>query len=216
MDANKLDTTNKITVLLQQQQIAVTQMDSIKSEEMSWLKVFLIFYGAVVAWSVSRWFLVPGATQYSKDEADAELFIIYAVLIFSYFATAIFTFLFSQTRKSYYGVRKRLDTIQQMLLLTNDEVYGDGRIFDAVETIDNIIDKETWHRITKPNSSFLTRMVYLFGANTAVLIICYLSILKIGKEQSIWFLVCFLLVNSFIFISARHFDYHHFVKKSNN
>lgn len=214
MSPRDLETPHKVDILLQQQQIAVKQMEAIKNEEMSWLKVFLLFYGATVAWSVSRWFLTPGSTPFTPKEANSELIIIFAVLLFSFVATAIFTFLFTQTRKSYYGVRGRLDTIQKMLCLTEENTFGEGRVFDAKQSIVNIKDKQTWNDITKPNSSFLTRMVYLFGANIAVLIIMYLSMIKIGKDQSLWLLAFCVAANATIFLVARFFDYHHFVKKA--
>ena len=211
----ELSKEDKLQILLQQESHAITQMEQVKQQEMSWLRVFLLFYSACIAWSVSRW-LIPNTkiTTYTPETLDNEISIIYSLVIFSTIATGLFTFMFLQTRKTYYEVVARLEKIQSIFKLDIKDEYCLGTLYSESK-ISGINSKESWKEATKPGNSFLTRLVYLFGANAAVIALCFFSMRHIGGNDTVLFPVLFMTLNVSIFLFASFFDYHSFVKKAN-
>ncbi|MGI1671259.1 MAG: hypothetical protein K6L74_13180 [Neptuniibacter sp.] len=212
MEALKLEDEHKVKVLLQEEAHAVLQMENLKKEEMSWLKVFLLFYGAVMAWAVSRWLISPMSSPLPTEQLESEFGIISTTLCFTWVATCLFAFLFFQARQSYYGVRKRVERIQAALFLDKEGIYGDEAIFGGMK-VESVDDYQSWKDITKPTSSFMTRMVYIIGSNLAVIIIAYLSLYKMQYPVTLSFAGLFIAMTIFIFIFAWFIDYHSFTKK---
>jgi len=195
---------DKVTVLLQLERTATDQMAEIKREEMSWLKMVLLFYGAVIAWTVQRWM-----GKETPDSSDGNL--VYGVLIFSFLATIVFYLLFVRTRWSYYGIATRLLRIQDLLGLY-DPPQWDGKTapFTDADRIGMVKGLRTWRENTKPFSSFMTRMVYVLGSNLTLVFIAYCALRKIDTSTSIYFLVTWITFNLAVLMIFMFVDFLHF------
>jgi len=212
----------RMEIALQLQSQASEQMSEIKRDEMSWLKIFLIFYAAMIGWMVSRWFPtapasvsfsspiltvsipVPASAQYSTNEAV----LLWASVGFSFFATTMFSFLFSHTRRSYYGVAHRLHQLQRFLRLYDKKFWDNIKFFPPEHTPGEVLSAEDWRRQTKPWSSFLTRMGYIVCGNLCVDFIAFLSFGRLGLGYNSLFLpLCFVL--SYVLVwKIYNSDYH--------
>jgi hypothetical protein len=193
-----------VTILLQLEKTSTEQMLEIKRDEMSWLRVFLVMSGATVAWSVQRWFAKP-----SVSASDGGL--VWAVLIFSSLATIAFYFHFLLTRWSYYGVSARLMRIQEMLRLYDGNAWAGARApFSRSEQIGMVKDFRSWWKITKPHSSFATRLVYIFGSNVMICIICFYATKMIGKSTSSFLLLELIILNILLVALFLYCDFRHF------
>lgn len=206
----KLNKDNKISILMQHENIAVNQLMEIKRNEMNWLKVFLLFYSAIIAWMVSRWFSTPVLKEIPFHKMQGEFTLLESTLWFSLTATLIFTFLFIQTRHSYYGVAKRLHNVQVNLELYNDAQWGGKSLLTGDNKIGIIEDFKTWKTRTKPFSSFSTRLIYLLGANFAIAFISYRAYESLGYAQNIFYLLKWIFLNLVILITLFLWDYFHF------
>ncbi len=87
--------TDTVKILLQSEKIAVDQLLEIKREELQYLKVFLLFFGAITTWIISQW-LSPSRLPISNMDIDLQLDLIKTTYLFSYFATVIFLSCFSK------------------------------------------------------------------------------------------------------------------------
>ncbi|HAU36473.1 MAG TPA: hypothetical protein DCX07_01995 [Phycisphaerales bacterium] len=195
---------DKVAILLQLEKTATSQMMENKREEMSWLKVFLLFYGALVAWSAQRWL-----AQAQVNAQDAGL--VHGVLIFSLVATFVFSFLFIRTRWSYYGVSRRLLRIQSLLGLYDAETWGESDApLGDIDRIGYVKGWRTWRENTKPFSSFTTRMIYVWGSNMTMCFIAYFALTRIDPKTSVYFLVFWLIINVFLLGLIMLIDFLHF------
>ena len=200
----KLRDEDKVTILLQMEKTATGQMMEIKREEMSWLKVFLLFYGALIAWTVQRWLGQAQPTAQDKG-------LVYGVLVFSLLATFIFSFLFITTRWSYYGVSRRLLRVQMLLGLYDSTKWnGQEAPLGELDKIGVVKGLRTWRENTKPLSSFTTRMVYLSGANLTISFIAYFALKKIDPATSPYFLATWIIINIVLIVSVMLIDFLHF------
>jgi len=213
----------RIEIALQLQAQASAQMVEIKRDEMSWLKIFLLFYAAMIGWMVSRWssasatsvsfnspiltvsIPVPASVQYSTSEAV----LLWASVGFSFFATIMFSLLFSHTRRSYYGVVHRLHQFQRFLRLYDKKYWGNIKFFPLEHTPGEVLSKEDWRRQTKPWSSFLTRMGYIVAGNLCVDFLAFLSFGRLGLGYNSLFLPLWLLLSIVLVWMIYSSDYHH-------
>lgn len=182
---------DKVKILLQLEKTGTDQMMEIKKEEMSWLRIFLLFYSAVIAWSVQRWL---GSNTLDRSELEMVNY----VWLFAFVSTIVFYVLFIRTRRSYYGVAKRLVHVQDILRLYDKDTWnGDPPLYDA-DRIGTVTGFWTWRKNTKPFNSFTTRIMYLFGANLIVAFVANLALKKIDPNTS----RCFLATRSILNIVA--------------
>lgn len=205
-----LSTDQQVTVLLELQDDAVEQLAEIKREEMQWLQAFLLFYGAVVAWCVARWLPSPRS---EAPLAASEESVVVATLAVSFLATGLFTFHFIRTRWSYYGVAARLANIQHLLGLYDGAGWHGGAPLRGNPYRGFIGGLESWQHTTRPMSSFLTRIVYLVGANMVVSLVCWSSLSRSSGHAGPWFLVTCFLLNAVIAGGAFALDYVHFLRE---
>jgi hypothetical protein len=194
---------NRVKVLLQLQANTVSQLAEIKREEMQWLQAFLIFYGAIVAWGATRW-LGSAASNATKNES-----LVYLVLTISFVATALFTYHFIRTRWSYYGVAGRMAKVERLLGLYSDADWGSDAPLRGSPYSRMVNGAESWE-ITKPMNSFLTRIVYLIGANVMVASICWHGFESGTQGNCLWYAIAIALVNAAIVFLAFVADYLHF------
>ncbi|MBN2286842.1 MAG: hypothetical protein JXI43_10375 [Tissierellales bacterium] len=207
---------DKVKILLQQEKNAVDQLMEIKRDEMSWLRVFLLFYSAIVVWSVQRWLgHDQAATEMVNDLlVKRESSLIYATLFFSYFATFIFSFLFIRTRWSYYGVANRLIAAQELLQLYNAECWNGENPLKPINKINQTKNYSEWMKYTKPMSSFFTRLIYLIGANLTIMFIASYALKWLSGDLTPYFYVTWILANLILLMSVFIIDFIHFVTKS--
>ena len=195
---------DKVKILLQLEKTATDQMMEIKRDEMSWLRIFLLFYSAVIAWGVHRWL---GAEKPNSSEVT----IVYSVSIFSFIATIIFYFLFLNRRWSYYGVATRLVRLQDILRLYDRTTWcGNSPLSDG-DRIGAVKDFGTWRKNTKPFNSFITRILYVAGANGTVAFVVSLALNKIQRNVSC-FVVTWIILNIVALLFVMWFDFRHFRK----
>jgi hypothetical protein len=202
-----IDDKDRVGILLQGQKTATDQMSAIKNYEMSWLKVFLIFYTAVIAWVVGRWFgpATGGTTPATASPGDLTL--LWTAMWFSFIGTALFAFLFIHTRHSYYMVKERLHKFDQCLKLY-DPAQWDGIVFFPPEHASGRVRAfRDWCKRTKPLSSFLTRLVYIFGANAGIDYLVYLAFEKEGSPQSGYFLAFWFGLNGALAVVVYVYDF---------
>jgi hypothetical protein len=211
--AMKIEANDKVGILMQLQKTASDQMSVIKQDEMVWLNRFLIFYGAVIAWLVTR-FLAPSSPggQIATD-ANAEAQLIRYSVWFSSFATAAFCFLFTSTRHSYYGVADRLHRIQECLHLYDPNQWEGQSFFPREHRFIAVESVSDWFERTKPMSSFLTRMLFIFGSNYAIDLIAVIALQRMGKGGSVdswWF---WFGANIIILMATFGCDYYRFFNR---
>lgn len=203
-----MNSEDQVTILLQLEKTATEQMMAIKSEEMLWLRVFLLVYGAVLAWSVQHWLVAQAVSS-------SERGLVRGVLVFSFLGTAVFCLHFLLTRWSYYGVFSRLVRVQDMLGLYDSSKWHGGQApLDGVEQIDMVANLRSWWRITKPYSSFFTRVAYLLGSQFLLAVVSFLAFKKIDSKTSHWSLFLSALVIILLVGLLLYFDYRHFAKRS--
>ncbi|MFT3684385.1 MAG: hypothetical protein QM783_05560 [Phycisphaerales bacterium] len=196
---------NKVTILLELQHDAVEQLAEIKREEMKWLQTFLVFYGALVAWGASRWLPVSPSSRGADDTS-----LVHWILTVSFLATLLFTYHFIRTRWSYYGVAARLSQCQHLLHLYTPLEWG-GKAPLGDSPYGRLIDGfGSWRKATKPMSSFLTRIVYLVGANLMVASICWRGFEEAQRPQPLWFFLCVILANMVVIALGFMIDFIHF------
>lgn len=200
---------DKVKILLQQEEIAVSQMSQIKNDEMLWLKIFFIFYGAILGWILS-YLLKPLIYDFNNIKINSFENILYATPIFSFFATIIFLFLFIRTRWSYYDIGQRLLHVQKLLQLYNSKVWGGSCPIQARYIIGPSMNYKNWRQQTKPYASFLTRFVFLLGANMIVTIISGTALTYLSNFIIINYLVIWIIIHFFTFLIIMFLDYIHF------
>lgn len=191
---------DKVQILLQLEKTATDQMMEIKKEEMSWLRIFLLFYSAVIAWSVQRW-LGLNTPNYS------ELTMVRSVWLFAFISTIVFYVLFIRTRRSYYGVAKRLVRVQDLLHLYDSTTWNGTPPLLDVDKIGTVTGFCTWRKNTKPFNSFTTRIMYLFGANVIIAFVAYLGLKRIEPNTSLFFLVTRIILNIVILFLVMLCDF---------
>lgn len=199
---------DRVKILLQLEKTATDQMMEIKRDEMSWLRIFLVFYSAVIAWGVHRWL---GADKLNSS----ELTMIYSVSIFSCIATAVFYWLFMNRRWSYYGVAKRLVRVQDILRLYDSTTWNGTAPLRDADKIATVTGFSTWYKNTKPLNSFITRLLYVAGANVTVLVVACLALNRIHPNTScfvVTLLACTIL-NIFGLSVVMWFDFRNFYKR---
>lgn len=207
LEPEDISTESSILVLLQAEKFAVDQMQEIKRDEMSWLKVFLVFYGAVITWLVTEW--IPGSNELS----DSSIEVIRLIQNVTLAATFLFAYLFATTRDSYYGVRKRVEKVQDMLFLNREGIHGEHAVYQT-KKVEDIRSPSDWWNVTKPQSSFLTRMVYLLGGYWAVTVIALLALRGNNEAADNWIAILYGLVGLLIFVFFLFLDYLRYVKKT--
>ncbi len=205
-----LDDKDRVSILRDLQKTATSQMSEIKRDEMSWLNRFLLFYGAMIAWLVTRFFgPIPVTGQpIPFNPNDASLLV--GALVFSFLATAMFASLFIHTRHSYYGVSDRLHRIQKCLHLYKHDQWQDTIFFPVSHSSGEVRTIDDWNKLTKPWSSFSTRMLYIIGANIAADCIVYGAFDRLGKAKDVYFLCFWLGMNVALVALAYVGDYFHF------
>jgi hypothetical protein len=228
-----LDNKDRVAILMQLERTATDQMTEIKRDEISWLKIFLLFYGALIAWMVGRFFaplseadsaapvtwmvgrffsaLSAAGKLDSSIANDGQL--LSNALWFSYFLTAMFTFLFLHTRHSYFRVADRLHRIQQCLLLHDPTQWDGHTFFPVAHRSGKVSTIRQWRERAQPFSSFSTRLAYVVGANIGAESIAYRAFERIGMPQGGYFIV-WVALSIGLAIGAYTWDYFHFKHRS--
>jgi hypothetical protein len=205
-----LENEDRVAILMQLQEIATDQMAEIKRDEMSWLNRFLLFYGAVTAWLVTRFFAPVPAIGHPASAVVSDASLLGAALWLSLSATVLFVFLFIHTRHSYYDVADRSHRIQNCLHLYEPEQWRGHSLFSTVHRSGRVCTLQEWKERTKPWSSFLTRLLYIIGANLVVNFIVYVAFDRMGKPQGAYFVCFWLALNIALVLIAYALDYLHF------
>ena len=142
--------------------------------------------------------------------------LIYSILGISHLATVIFAYLFIQTRWSYYGIARRNHRLQDLLGLFDRSTWNGREALGNAEThslLGSISSFNGWIHATKPMSSFLTRILYLIGANLVVAYVCWRAFDQIQSGATSWLFVACVLANLFVVVVLYMIDYIHFVAR---
>jgi len=103
-----------------------------------------------------------------------------------------------------------------MALRLNDSgTWGSQLPFGSVDSyskLEGMRDRRTWQEVTKPGSSFATRLVYLAGADLVVGFVGWYALCLHGSPRSIWFFIMLLLANSALILAFFLLDYLHFTR----
>ena len=208
-----MNSKDKVVILLQEEKTATDQMSEIKRDEMSWLKVFLLFYGALIAWIVARWFDRSAHSTASPNVGADDVILLWTAAVFSLVATLMFAALLVHRRHSYFLVRKRLHTIQKLLKLYEPAEWDNLTILSPEHRSTDVCDCRSWLELTKPLSSFLTRLVYIIGANLVIDFLVWLAFRRTGSPQGPCFILLFLVLNVFLGICVYVHDLYHFLAR---
>jgi hypothetical protein len=174
---------------------------------MSWLKVFLIFYTAVIAWVVGRWFGPTTGGTAAATASSGDLTLLRTAMWFSFIGTALFAFLFIHTRHSYYTVKERLHKFDQCLKLYDQTQWDGTAFFPPEHTSGRVRAFGEWCKRTKPWSSFLTRLVYILGANAGIDYLVYLAFDRVGSPQGSYFLAFWFGLNVALAVIVYVYDF---------
>jgi len=205
-----IDDKDRVNILLQGQKTATDQMSTIKNGEMTWLKVFLIFYAAIIAWIVGRWFGPATGGAVATTTHSADLSLLSTAMWFSFIGTTLFAFLFIHTRHSYFMVKERLHKFDQCLKLYDHAEWDGIAFFPPEHASGEVRCVRDWRKRTKPWSSFLTRLVYIIGANAGIDYLVYLAFDQVGAPQNIYFLAFWFGLNFTLVVIVYVYDFIHF------
>lgn len=182
-------------ILLQKEKLIFMRMNEYKSDEMAWLKFFIVWYTALCAYLLTD---LPVKNINGLDPTSI-------LLVVSQITTVAFVFLLWHIRKNYYEKHGEGFKIRQAL----DEIVQDFEL-DAEWAVN--MDSTRWRLYTKPFNSFLMRLAFVVGANCTVF-----ALAAFFKKITIYEPVVVVggaVLSNIILMGAVFFlDLHHFVKK---
>lgn len=121
-------------------------------------------------------------------------------------------------RHSYYGVAKRMGAIQKQMGLYDPSNWDEHPPYSqrgSFADLESIRDTSSWHKATKPTSSFFTRILYITGAQAIVSVVCAWGIFKNNSATTL----CITLYAALTAIAllaivaiAGLYDYMHFTR----
>jgi hypothetical protein len=188
----KITDAKKVDVLLQLEKIASEQLSQIKKDEMSWLKLFLAFYSAGIAWGIQK--LFSGTTGNISPSP-----ILTVLALISFIALIPFSYFFLWIRHSYYGVAARLSRLHEALRIHDDSFWGIERpLLDEAHIFVQIDNLCTWYTKTKPFSSFLLRIIMLLGASFCLSLIAWYSNVWTSHTECKWITLLTIVLPYFV------------------
>ena len=203
----KLEGSDKILILLQGQKLAAEQLQEIKRQEMSWLKVTIVFYSVVLLWIANRWLSGPvPPVQHATDQP-----LLTAIPVVSLLGTALFACLFLRARHSCYAVKKRLHLFDQALGLYSPDLW-DNKPFPPTEHASgSVVDLASWITKTNPLSGLAIRLAALMAANLGIVHSAHLAFVGYGLPYNVNYLVKWGAWNGALVIALYFCDYLHFM-----
>lgn len=160
--------------MLDQEVLRQTQLQlhekllALRSEELTWLKLFLLLYSGLAAWLIARWLSAESTT---RSLSNLDLPLLYGTLAFSWLGLLVASEHFLRLRRSYFRVGRMLVRCQEQLGL-----FEPGReIFPW--RLGEVTDLASW-RGTRIEATFTTRVGYIAGGNLAVTLLATAALVR--------------------------------------